>query len=124
MDNLIQSLLNTHDNLDEIIRDPKGRVFISEWNCVNPYADQYIGNLNKIEIPPERETEYVYFKDDYYLSAMISEFHLQRGEQKYSRDEIIPGAGSTPLIASFCLWMVKNNIKEFFYIPPHWCPNV
>lgn len=112
------NILSTHDDLDEVIRNPNGRVFISEWNCENPFIDEYMGSLNTIHIPRRREGEYVYFKDDYYLSSLISTFHRKQGEREPEHNELLPGAGSTPLIASFCMWLVQNKIDTFYYIPP------
>lgn len=117
--NILNEILNTHDNLDEIIREPRGLAFVSEWNCSNPFANEYLNDIQNTNIPPEREVEYVYFKDDYYLSSMISKFHQNNNEPYIpTREQIVPGAGSTPLIAAFFLWLIKNNIHEFFYIPP------
>lgn len=114
----INEILQTHDNLDDVIRDPKGRIFVSEWNCLNPFSSEYLQNITNMHIPPHREAEYVYFKDDYYLSSLISKFHVLSGERLVQHEEIMVGAGSTPLIASFCLWMKKHDLKDFLYLPP------
>lgn len=114
----LDDILSTHDDLDEVIRNPNGRVFISEWNCENPFIEEYMGDLSRVNIPRKREGEYVYFKDDYYLSSMIGDFHKNHDHLDLKHDNILPGAGSTPLIASFCMWLVQNKIDTFYYIPP------
>lgn len=112
------NILSTHDDLDDVIRNPNGRVFVSEWNCENPFIEEYMGDINAINIPKRREGEYVYFKDDYYLSNLIGMFHEKQSERIPKHEEMLPGAGSTPLIAAFCMWLVQNKFNTFYYIPP------
>lgn len=114
----LMNLLSSHDDLDHVIRNPKGDVFISEWNCVNPMAYKYLSWENDVKIPSQRSSEYVYFKDDAYLKSMAVDFHEKNDQVKIDGTNLIFGAGSTPLITTLCLWLQKNKIEEVVYLPP------
>jgi len=108
-------LLDKHRTLDHVIRDDKGKVFISDWYCYHPFIDEF---TDGIEITPQQKQDYVFYSDDNELTNLISKMHKKFDNKNYLNSEILPGDGSTPFIAAFCLWLLKNDIKEVYYLPP------
>jgi aspartate/methionine/tyrosine aminotransferase len=108
-------LLDKHRALDHAIRDDKGKVFLSDWYCYHPYIDRY---TNDIEITKQQKQDYVFYSDDKELAEMITKMHKRFDNKEYNINEVLPGDGSTPFIAAFCVWLLKNDIKEVYYVPP------
>lgn len=108
-------LLDKHRTLDHTIRDDKKKIFISDWYCYHPFINEYIDG---IQITSQQKQDYVFYSDDKKLANLISLMHQKFDKKDYDINEILPGDGSTPFIAAFCLWLFKNDIKEVYYVPP------
>jgi len=108
-------LLDKHRTLDHSIRDEKGKVFISDWYCYHPFIEEF---TDGIEITSQQKQDYVFYSDDEELASLISQMHKKFDKKSYNISEILPGDGSTPFISAFCLWLLKNDIKEVYYVPP------
>ena len=110
------ALLDKHRSLDHSIRDEKGKIFVSDWYCYHPFINRFTEN---IELEDQKKQDYVFYSDELELKNSISLMHKKFDNKLYnSEDEILPGDGSTPFIAAFCLWLLKNNINEIYYVPP------
>ncbi|HWY10445.1 MAG TPA: aminotransferase class I/II-fold pyridoxal phosphate-dependent enzyme [Bacteroidia bacterium] len=115
MDDL-KSLANKHRELDFLIEGNKNlKPFISDWNCEHPF---YKEETETIKVKPKNLTKYNYIRGEDDLTELISEFHLNSGEPKYSLDEILTSHGSTTIISAFFIWLKSEGIKEVYYIPP------
>lgn len=108
-------LLDKHRTLDHTIRDDKGKIFISDWYCYHPFINMF---THGIETTSQQKQDYVFYSDDKKLANLISQMHKNFDKKNYDISEILPGDGSTPFIAAFCLWLLKNDIKEVYYVPP------
>jgi len=116
--NSFETLLRKHHELDFAIRDRKGRVFYSDWDCVHPMIDTYLDDINE-SISESKELHlYKFYEDCNEISEKISAFHRKEEQLDYDNTNLLAGDGSTPLISSFCIWLYQNNITEVFYVPP------
>lgn len=114
-DNFV-NLVENHRMLDDVLRDDKGKLFISDWYCYHPFIDKFTQN---IEVTDKQKQDYIFYSDDYELKQLISKMHMKFDKKFYDSDtEILPSDGSSPSIATFCFWLYKNNIKEVYYLSP------
>ena len=109
-------LLDKHRALDHTIRNDKGKLFISDWYCYHPFIENFTKDISATN---QQKQDYIFYSDDFELKKNISNMHIRFDKKDYNyKNEILPGDGSTPFIASFCLWLLKNNINEIYYVPP------
>lgn len=107
-------LLQKHYSLDFALRDDNGKVFFSDWSCSHPFMEEY-----SIQSSLSQDTQsYVFYSDDLDLNNSISKFHEKCDHIIYDQNQILPGDGSTGFIATFCLWLLKQDITEVYYVPP------
>jgi len=107
-------LLNKHRQLDYAVRNNKGQAFLSGWNSVHPFQKEY----SKIDANSSDKLKYQFYKDSSELKELIVQFHQETDRIDLNINSVLPGDGSTPLIAAFCSLLFSEKIKEVFYIPP------
>jgi len=111
-------LLSKHHDLDFAIRDRKGKIFYSDWNCSHPFVDAYLQDVDE-RLTKESDIHlYKFYEDADDVVSLISKFHLDNEQLSYSNECILAGDGSTPLISSFCIWLYEQGVREIFYVPP------
>nr|VFK38628.1 MAG: Aspartate/methionine/tyrosine aminotransferase [Candidatus Kentron sp. TC] len=116
--NIFESLLRKHHELDFAIRDRKGKVFYSDWDCDHPWVNSYLQGIDT-RLTKESDIHlYKFYEDDEEIISKTSEFHSVREGLNYSSKSLLIGDGSTPLISSFLIWLYERGIKDLFYIPP------
>jgi aspartate/methionine/tyrosine aminotransferase len=115
MDDL-KSLADKHRELDFLIEGGRNlKPFISDWNCDHPFFKEI---LKSTKVKPRELSKYNYIRGEDDLTALISQFHQNNGETKYSLEEILTSHGSTTIISAFFIWLKSEGIKEIYYIPP------
>jgi aspartate/methionine/tyrosine aminotransferase len=113
-DSLI-GLLNRHAELESRHGDGDAGRFISGWQCENPWEDE-ISEAVLRERQQIRATDYLYFDHDPAITSRILQFH--ETVDGISPPSVLPGAGASSIIFTFCAWLRDMNIEEIFYIPP------
>lgn len=61
---------------------------------------------------------YCYISDDVAITNRIKKFHLSVDKTNYVEQQLLIAEGATSIIYLFCLWLINNNIKQIYYIPP------
>ncbi len=116
--NPFETLLRKHHELDFAIRDKKGKVFYSDWDCVHPLVDLYLGGIDGSISNGSELHLYKFYEDCDEINEKISAFHKKEEQLSYDSANLLAGDGSTPLISSFCIWLYQQGVKEIFYVPP------
>lgn len=103
-----------HRELDHLV-ESGNQLFISNWNGQHPYAEKYLGD---IQLNCKSLAEYSYVRANKELYSKIIGFHKLKDGVTYSESQLLPANGSTTIITAFFTWLLKNGIKEVFYVPP------
>lgn len=112
------SILAQHRALDDRLDEPGQKVFISDWNGSHPFVREYIGSLADPRDDEIDANTYQVYQEDAKLLESIAALHQKNEGLVLDRRSIIPGSGSTAMLASVCFWLFSRNAKEIFYIPP------
>ena len=111
-------LLRKHHELDFAIRDRKGKVFYSDWDCSHPLVNSYLDGIDGRMTHHSGINLYKFYEDEDDVTSLISTFHSEVEGLNYSSETLLAGDGSTPLISSFCIWLYDNGVRDLYYIPP------
>jgi hypothetical protein len=110
------TLLRLHRDLDLRSRCDCEALFISGWNCANPFANEYL------DIPregsPSLHERYHFMSDDAELLGLIHKFHELRDGAHVPDHAIFPASGSSLLILSQFLSLIARGVTTLYYIPP------
>lgn len=109
-----QPLLDLHRDLERVAREPDGRRFVSGWHAANPYAEEFLGPLAQPELD---STSYQSYRSDDELLGLVQRMHERFDGVAPSRRRIVPGDGSTGLIATFFFWLLRRRAGEVCYVP-------
>ena len=109
-----RSLLAMHGGLERLVREAHGRSFISGWNTANPYADQYRTGTQADGL---EATAYQSYTSDAPLLELVRRMHERFDGVDAPRRRILPGDGSTGLIATTFLWLLRQHVREVYYLP-------
>jgi aspartate/methionine/tyrosine aminotransferase len=114
----IDKLLSKHHDLDFAIRDRRGRVFYSDWDCEHPFVNEYLNGM-PVDLSPESDVhKYRFFEDEHGVISSISKFHAKVEGHSYDNDTLVAGDGSTSLISAYCIWLLDQSVTELLYVPP------
>lgn len=108
-------LLALHANVERLARQSNGRNFVSGWNAANPFAEEFTGQLG-VDGGPDATAYQSYASDDRLL-GLITQMHTRFDGEPIRRSRILPGDGSTGLIATMFLWIRQQQIDTVYYIP-------
>ena len=108
-----RSLLTLHGDIEQMVRAAGGRRFISGWNAANPFVDDFLAGLTDEGLDV---TAYQSAGADETLLALVRSMH-ERFDGGTLRQQVLPGDGSTGLIATFFLWLLQRRVTEVCYVP-------
>lgn len=111
-DTEFRRLLALHADVERLAREHGGRSFISGWNAANPFAAEFLGDLDATGLDA---TAYMSYTSDDRLLGLIRDMHHRFDGATPQR--ILPGDGSTGLIASMFLWLMRRRTASVHYVP-------
>lgn len=113
--NRFRALLDRHGSIERLVRESEGRNFVSGWNADNPFADEFLGDV-KADGGLDA-TSYQSYTSDEPLLRLIGQMHERFDGKTVGPREVLPGDGSTGLIATFFLWLLEQQRHEVYYLP-------
>lgn len=112
----ISELIDQHRALDDALT--RGRnSFLSEWNCNHPFVNEFLGPLAGI-LAGVNPGDYIYLDERPLIANAVVDFHKTHERVEYIPRNVLAGAGSSSLLAAFILWLVKQDIRRVYYVPP------
>jgi len=112
-------ILPLYDKLEAERRSRKGRLFISDFNGIHPYLDDYLGDLAKFTPTKLGEiSRYAAIDEDLELRYKIGQLHDRLDGVTYDAEHIVPSGGSSSLIGSICTWLMLSGCTKIYYFPP------
>lgn len=100
-------------------RDPRRRLFISDYNGGHPFVEEYLGALataSPLELGDV--TSYAGIDEDLRLRARIARLHRADDGADYGSEHVVPSGGSSALITTLCTWLMLAGWSEVHYLPP------
>lgn len=107
-------LLELHKSLEHLVRRMEGQPFVSGWNADNPFRERFLGTLGVAGLD---STAYQSYTSDATLLGSIREMHRRFDGIELADGNILPGDGSTGLIATTFLWLWGTGVREVLYVP-------
>lgn len=107
-------LLELHGGVEAMARGVEGARFVSGWHAANPFAEEFLGPLATPGLDP---TSYQSYTSDDVLLGRIQAMHARFDGVEPGRGQILPGDGSTGLIATFFFWLYRQGVTEVHYVP-------
>lgn len=111
-------LLHVHHQLDRACRDRGSRVFVSDWYCQHPFADEILALMPGNVISPAEVLPYYFQNDAHNVHREIQSFHRKKGEWIPSVDQIFVTAGLSPLVTAQILMLKRLGIQRVYYVRP------
>lgn len=112
-------LLTAHKELDAECRDRKGKPFISDWYCENPFIDSIFPPDLYLDYQLADARDYYYQNDSNEIHLLVTEYHEQtKNEALLSTDRVFVSAGLTALITAQFLLLCRAGVRRVFYITP------
>ncbi|MEC4016337.1 aminotransferase class I/II-fold pyridoxal phosphate-dependent enzyme [Streptomyces sp. H27-D2] len=112
-------MLEWHEQIEAERQQPKGRVFISDYNGGHPFVEKYLGEL--ADAAPHRLadiTRYSGLDEDTELRSKTAEMHRRYDDVPYTEDNVIPAGGSSSVLGTFAVWLALTGRRRIHYIPP------
>jgi aspartate/methionine/tyrosine aminotransferase len=109
-----RTLLQLHGDLERLVRTSEGRSFVSGWNAANPFVNEFLAGLTADGLDP---TAYQSYSSDELLLGLIRRMHERFDGTTGQHQRVLPGDGSTGLIATFFLWLFRAQVREVCYLP-------
>jgi aspartate/methionine/tyrosine aminotransferase len=100
-------------------QSPGARPFISDFHGDHPFVEDYLGSLASCPLTSLGDvTHYAAIDEDQRLRTRIAEFHQRYDGAGYSGQQVLPSAGSSMLIGTFCTWLTIAGYSRVHYLPP------
>ncbi|WP_052707475.1 aminotransferase class I/II-fold pyridoxal phosphate-dependent enzyme [Streptomyces rubellomurinus] len=112
-------MLDLHEEIERERQRPGGRLFVSDYNGGHPFVADYLGPL--ADTPPHRLTDvtrYAALGEDHALRAKIARLHSRWDGVAIGPEQVIPAAGSSGLLGTFCTWLRLTGVRRVHYLPP------
>jgi len=87
---------------------------VSGWHADNPFTEEFLGPLAD---PDLDATSYQSYTSDDELLRRVRAMHERFDGIAPSPGRILPGDGSTGLIATFFFWLLRQGTSEVHYVP-------
>jgi hypothetical protein len=113
----VADLIERHRALDTLLRDRRNS-FLSDWNGTHPFVDDFLGPSLSRLTPDALAGEYIYPDERPAITDAIRQFHRTVESLELQASNVLAGAGSSSLLASFALWLAKRKTQHIYYIPP------
>ncbi|MGH3928689.1 MAG: aminotransferase class I/II-fold pyridoxal phosphate-dependent enzyme [Pseudonocardiaceae bacterium] len=108
-----------YEALENERRSPGARPFISDYHGAHPFVEDYLGSLASSPLANLGDvTRYAAIDEDRQLRAKIAHFHRRYDGVDYSWHHVLPGAGSSMLLGTFCTWLTIAGYSRVYYLPP------
>src|SRR5262245_38246726 len=107
LDRRHRELLRLHQELDLTCRRDRDALFVSGWNCVTPFAHDFLPA--QVEAPGGM-ARYHFMSDDSELIGLVRRYHAQRDGADLSEDAVFPASGSSLLILSQFLFLLARRV--------------
>lgn len=109
-----KALLDLHRDVEHLVRGANRKVFLSGWDVSNPFTRDFLGPLYDAEAD---STSYQSYTSDEVLLGRLRQMHGRFDGQDPGPRRILPGDGSTGLIASVFTWLFRHGHRSVHYVP-------
>ncbi|MET0397026.1 MAG: aminotransferase class I/II-fold pyridoxal phosphate-dependent enzyme [Longimicrobiaceae bacterium] len=109
-----KALLDLHRDVEHRVRHANHKVFLSGWDVCNPFAQEFLGPLFD---PAADSTSYQSYTSDEVLQSLLRQMHRCFDAYDPGPRGVLPGDGSTGLIASVFTWLFHNGERRVYYVP-------
>jgi histidinol-phosphate/aromatic aminotransferase/cobyric acid decarboxylase-like protein len=113
-----RELLNEHHRLDHACRNRRGRLFVSDWYCEHPFAEEVIPATARNGLTADELLPYHFQNDTDIVHAEIQSFHRIREGRELGRSNIFVAAGLSPLITAQMLMLRRRGVRRIYYVRP------
>ena len=114
----LSALVERHKQLEKTLETGRS-LFISDWNCDNPFIEPLLGG-ELLNLSSERRSRdsYIYFDEEPAVLDAITKFHLTREGINLSHNNVLAGPGSSSFLSTFSIWLRRSGYTEIYYQPP------